>query len=356
VRRFFWGAFLLLDGLLLFLFATGYAARALPPGFFWWTEVIAVGLPYLTFALLVATVPMLMRRRWVLAGLHGVVLGLAALRFFPFGLQVHDPSPDDLTLMTYNVSPWVGEPGEVKTRAMLRLVQAEQPALLCFQETGLTFFENRRPRQRVDNFIDALTDSLGYRVRALEGGKPSYTPQPVLGRAELISKTQTLLRRDGRLTYVTRMQVRWQGRDVALYNLHLRSYGEDKPWEEEDAPPFAPGLWIAYLGRFYEAYRARAWEASQIRDMLVRETLPLIVCGDFNSTPHNWVYGHLAEGLQDAFRQAGSGWGGTYHTRFPFARIDFVLVSPEWEIVSAHVPGVVLSDHRPLVVRLRWRE
>ncbi len=94
----------------------------------------------------------------------------------------------------------------------------------------------------------------------------------------------------------------------------------------------------------------------QIRAMLAQETLPLIVSGDFNSTPHNWVYYGLADGLVDAFRVAGRGWGATYHADFPVARIDHVLVSRAWKVVQAHVSKAPYSDHLPLVVRLRWRE
>ena len=90
--------------------------------------------------------------------------------------------------------------------------------------------------------------------------------------------------------------------------------------------------------------------------MMDRETLPILVCGDFNSTPHGWVYHHLAAGLTDVFGRIGRGWGNTYHTRRPFVRIDYVLVSPDWQPLVAEVLDADLSDHRPLLVRLRWQD
>jgi endonuclease/exonuclease/phosphatase family metal-dependent hydrolase len=157
-------------------------------------------------------------------------------------------------------------------------------------------------------------------------------------------------------TSVTRTHLRWDGRDLVVYNLHLRTFGEKKPWNDEKAPIFKAADLVPYLRRYREAYRVRAWEVDQIIEMLEEETMPVIVLGDLNSTPHNWVMGRITDKLRDTFDEAGNGWGMTYHTRFPIFRIDYVLVSDEFEVVSADVIDAYLSDHLPLVVKLRWRE
>ena len=164
-----------------------------------------------------------------------------------------------------------------------------------------------------------------------------------------------LRRRQGRFTdYFVRTRFRWQGRDAVLYNLHMRSFGSRKPWKD-DVALLRPATLVSYLQQFRQAYMDRAWEAEQLHAMMREEELPMLVVGDFNSTPHSWVYRRMSDGMQDAFLTAGRGWGATYHTHLPVTRIDFILASPEWEVVSAHVPAVALSDHRPVVARLRWR-
>ncbi len=356
IRRFFRTALLLLDGLLLLLFAVGYAARYFHPRFAWWAELVATGLPYLSLLLLPATALVALSRRWMLLGLHLLLLGLALVRFVPLerGAQ---PGPDDLVLLTFNISRGGGARADQQSRAVAALVRAEKPDVVALQEAFIEYHPTGRA-VRPDAPVAALIDSMGYRTIGPDGSNGAvFTPQPVLAHVELLEQTQHLLERYGDAepaARVVRTRFRWQGREAVHYNLHLRSFGNRKPWEDERRR--SPRRWLSYLRQYRDAYLVRAREMEQVRAMLAQETLPLIVSGDFNSTPHNWVYHGLADGLVDAFRVAGRGWGATYHADFPVARIDHVLVSRAWKVVQAHVSKAPYSDHLPLVVRLRWRE
>ena len=116
--------------------------------------------------------------------------------------------------------------------------------------------------------------------------------------------------------------------------------------------------WLEYLSEIKNGFAVREKQIERVRELLDDETLPVVLVGDFNGTPDSWTYFQLSQGLQDAHRLVGSGWGGTYHSTRPFVRIDFVLLGPEFEPVTAFVanPYPSSSDHRPLVARFRWRE
>jgi hypothetical protein len=208
--------------------------------------------------------------------------------------------------------------------------------------------------------LGGVIDSLGYRpVVPGEAEKVVSNPQPVLARGvELLEQTQTFLahRVPGQTrTRVVRIRFRWQGREAVLYNLHLHSFGTDKPWGEED-DHFSLAFWRDFLQQYRQAYFIRAEEAAQIERMVAAETLPVLIVGDFNSTPHNWAAARLLAGRQDAYKVAGRRWGATYHAGLPFVRIDYVVAGTEWEIVSARVARARSSDHLPLIVRLRWKD
>jgi endonuclease/exonuclease/phosphatase family metal-dependent hydrolase len=83
--------------------------------------------------------------------------------------------------------------------------------------------------------------------------------------------------------------------------------------------------------------------------------MPVLVVGDFNSTPHQWAYRHLAQGLQ----RVGSR-DATFPADRPVVRIDHILAGPAWEVVDARVPvprqDTAISDHRPVTAQLRWRD
>lgn len=358
IRRVLRASLLAADGLVLLLFGLGYAARYVSPTLTWWPQLIAIALPYLSLALVVLTVVVAFARRWGLLAVHVVALVLALARFASFGGGAA-PAEDDLTLLTLNTSRGGHNArAEDLGRAITALVREVGPDLVAFQEAYIEYHPDGQ-EVRPELLLAALIDSLGYHT---VGPRPApgatYTPQPVLGRVELIEQTQTILQTapEAPTARVVRTHFRWQGREAVHYNLHLRSFGPEKPWDEGRRASFSPRTWLRFLPQYREAFRQRAVEIRQIRTMIEAETLPLIVSGDFNSTPHNWGFHGLAAGLQDAFKTAGEGWGATYHRDLPLARIDHVLVSPEWEVVEAHTAEAPFSDHLPLVVRLRWAD
>jgi endonuclease/exonuclease/phosphatase (EEP) superfamily protein YafD len=85
------------------------------------------------------------------------------------------------------------------------------------------------------------------------------------------------------------------------------------------------------------------------------ESMPTIVAGDFNLTPHSPAYRRLLDraGLRETM-PAGA-WRPTWHAGFwPLAlRIDHVFVSSGLCVESAVVGPEFGSDHRPVRVRLR---
>ena len=353
-------ALLLLDALLLVAFGLGFAAAYLHPRHLWWTELIAVGLPYLAILVGLGAVWAAAQRRWRLLAVHSVLLVLALFRFAPLGRLAASPkpAPDDLTLLTFNlVRHWEAQEG--RQARVMDYFRAVHPDLIALQEAYVVY-SPRSPRGRPAPHLTLVIDSLGYHPARLEGLSERLTIQdPVLARMALGEQTVTPLPKPRGDTHPPRLvgvQFHWQGREAVLYNIHLRSFGPGKPWQEANRRLLDPRLWKTYYDRYHEAYLLRAVEVEAIVRVLKEETRPYLLCGDFNSTPHNWAYRHLVRelGLQDAFEVAGKGWGSTYHSRLPFARIDYVLASPDWEIVSARVGDVQLSDHRPLLGRLRW--
>jgi endonuclease/exonuclease/phosphatase (EEP) superfamily protein YafD len=348
------------DVLLLVLFGIGYAARHLPPTYAWWAELIATALPYVTIVLVGATVVVLFARRWRLLAVHGCVLVLAVLRFAPSALlgAASEGTGDTLTVLTFNTSRGGGISAEAQGQALTDVLRTTAPDVACFQDLNLDYEAITTPPDGPVTRLAVPPDSLGYTVIGPETPEEAVRAwQPVLVRVPVVAHEQRLLRdADGRQpSRVVRVHFRWEGREAVLYNLHLRTFGAGKPWADAQRDPFTWAFWTHYLRQYRDAYLARAREVQQVEQMLAEETLPVLLCGDFNSTPHNWAYQRLARGRQDVFREVGRGWGATYHARLPFARIDHVIADPAWLPLGARAHAASLSDHRSLLVRLRWR-
>jgi endonuclease/exonuclease/phosphatase family metal-dependent hydrolase len=102
---------------------------------------------------------------------------------------------------------------------------------------------------------------------------------------------------------------------------------------------------------------ARAQEIAHLleayHDQAVART-PVLVGGDFNSTPDNPVLQPLgAAGLRDAWSECGAGDGLTYPADTPTKRIDYLFLGAGVHCATAEVIDTQISDHRPLLVTLK---
>ncbi len=124
-------------------------------------------------------------------------------------------------------------------------------------------------------------------------------------------------------------------RRVALYSVH-------------PVHPFLPER-----GFFNTEPRGR-----EIDDILLRvagEMMPIILAGDFNMSDQTGDYFKMTASLQDEFRARGSGFGFTFPSWIPVARLDYVFTSDAIAAIDAHVwSSNGGSDHFPLVVSLAF--
>ncbi|NNF58356.1 MAG: hypothetical protein HKN04_08945 [Rhodothermaceae bacterium] len=364
--RWLWRLFLLVDVPLLLAVAFGLLAAFLHPRWFWWAQLLAILLPYLATVLAVATIGPVFARRWGWLVLHLVLLGSLAWRTFPperFATGAA-PGEDDLVVMSFNV-PQSGPSGEALGDSMVALVEATQPHVIGIQEAWVEAPERNRPARRAvhlravaerEPYFLAVPSILSSRIAWNRG----LTGVPLLVRddgIELIEQTAVPLGEadDSDVSMAIRTHFRWQGRDAVHYNLHLRSFGERKPWQDS-GNILAVRTWIPYLKRYRTVFQDRATEVEELVSRIDAETLPVLITGDFNETANNWTYRQLRGDRTDAFRLAGAGPGNTYRSDKPFVRIDFILVDEAWDVTAAEVPVAFFSDHRPVIAHLRWRE
>ena len=79
----------------------------------------------------------------------------------------------------------------------------------------------------------------------------------------------------------------------------------------------------------------------------------MIVCGDFNNTAYSYVYKRIKGDLQDAFDEAGNGFGRTFNFKFFPVRIDFILVDKNFTINAFKTFDEQFSDHYPIMAKVK---
>jgi vancomycin resistance protein VanJ len=89
---------------------------------------------------------------------------------------------------------------------------------------------------------------------------------------------------------------------------------------------------------------------------------PSVLMGDFNMVDQSENYSILTNaGLEDAFREAGWGFGATWPARkieplWPMLRLDYIWYSAHIQAVRAWVGSGAGSDHLPVFAELVWQE
>lgn len=147
---------------------------------------------------------------------------------------------------------------------------------------------------------------------------------------------------------------------VRVFNIHLQSNAvssiadrmatENHLQEEETLRDVR-----TMARRFKRAAQKRARQAEEIAIAIRQSPHPVILCGDFNDIPQSYTYQTLANGLQDTFKQKGSGIGVTYAGNVPGLRIDYILVSSAFQVLDFEKRRTSFSDHRPVASILKFK-
>ncbi len=78
-----------------------------------------------------------------------------------------------------------------------------------------------------------------------------------------------------------------------------------------------------------------------------------ILMGDFNVTPDNDVLAPIRARMKDTAKLF-DGEKLSYPSDNPDRKIDYIFVSKDIEVISADIPDIVASDHRPHIAQIRF--
>lgn len=143
------------------------------------------------------------------------------------------------------------------------------------------------------------------------------------------------------------------GQAIVVYSVHfsLPMRGDAKLPTHKTLPL------LSMLSHYDETHRNS--QIANIAERVARDTNPVLVLGDFNTSHTSTVLRDLRRvGLRDAYQDVGSGYGFTFPAWSgvpPLLRIDYVWHSRELRPVQAMRGMRLGSDHYPLVVDFEMR-
>ena len=347
-----------LYGVFWLLFLLAYLGLYIHPALVWWLQLIAPLVPLLSVLALAISFVVLRATRPSVRIAHVVLIVLILIRFAPavpglaragWDLVAGGPAgaSDALVVLVHNAK-WNPPETEDATRKYLARVN---PHVVAYQEASVRFLD--RGTGYSEEVVPAMR--LGYRMPPLSGDSQRRVNQPVMTTLPADTFAEYSLSEPGTrgTSDVSRAVIRWQETDIAIYNVHLRSYLRwGAPWAAGDG---AFRRFVLLVSAIRTDVLARAKEAEALQAMTDRERLPYILGGDLNATRHNWEYRFLRRGRIDATRRGGVLFPGTFPAILPLLQLDHILASSDWRVMDASVGPKLASDHRPVIATLALR-
>lgn len=209
------------------------------------------------------------------------------------------------------------------------------------------FFDHGSPAADIARWepdILLLQDVLPHQVdeilKALPGGpyeSRAFLSNAVITRWKIKREIQNLYQRDQQVTIALP-----NGQDVEVVNVHLATAATDlRLWKKS--------AWQAHAAN----RRFRKLELAVTQQILTVTSnfpvSPTLFGGDFNAPATDGVHRLISRDLVDSFAAVGTGWGNTFHRRFPILRIDYVYATRHFTPVRSRVVMSRHSDHRMVV-------
>lgn len=297
-----------------------------------WGEVVTLGLvaPYVYIAQLIITLFWIIRwRMWIAVPMILLsVVGLFSLTSF-FNMEIRRTYSGKkyertaIKVMSYNVRSFIDDNGERSIDSMVALIQNVNPDILCLQEFGF--------REAIDTMLKGL-NPLPKSLLRTNLSPAIYSRYPIVQAQRIDSMKEVVwadvvVREDTFRVFNTHLQSTETPRTEVEY-IENHEYLEDEGSQEHIRE---------MIERLSENNKLRALQVDTISQMIAASPYPVIVCGDFNDVPVSNTYRRMSHRLRDAFREEGRGYSYTYRGFFDMLRIDYILCSKDFSVLSYDV-------------------
>jgi len=317
-----------------------YLLPLIPPKTFPLLSVLSLGVPVLIILNALFLVYWIFRiKRQLLLSFLVLALGYNYVTSFVnfSGAETDEEQVSDLSLMSYNVrmfNAYEWSDRKDIPEKITDFIREQNPNILCVQEhyIGTAELSKVYPYEYVK-----LKD------KNAEFGSAIFSKYPIINQASLdfpqhgnnnaiyadvlINKTDT----------------------VRIFNVHFQSLNI-KPGIDDLQKEDSKKL----LGRIGYGFSLQQEQAELLVTAIEQSPYKTVVSGDFNNTSFSYIYNLVKQDgrFNDAFLEAGSGFGKSFKLNYFPLRIDFLLVENNMKINEFRKFDVDYSDHYPILTKI----
>jgi len=286
----------------------------------------------------------------ILAGL-GVIQNYIGFREST-AIMVPKSSDSFIRVMTYNVHNFkqFGDKNDKFTKELiLDIIRNEQPDVICFQE----FFSRKRGEYNFRKLILQILETEHYYFKPSTDNGYEAMGMAIFSKFPIVDKGNIQFAKKMNWNEAVYADIRKGDQTFRVYNVHFQSISfqpEDyrylKKVTSEIDTDVESSKKIGY--RLKNAFLKRSNQARLLKEHTEKSPHPYIIAGDFNDTPISYTVKTISRGMNNGFREMGSGFGVTYNGAFPNFQIDYIFTSPEFTVKNYLIIKKKLSDHYPV--------
>ena len=321
----------IVNSILAILLIFSFLLQFIKPSLFPYLSFMSLSVPILIIINLSFFIYWLVKlKKQFILSLFVLLIGYSqVLSFFKFSDNLERVSPDNISVMSYNVRlfnlyNWIDSDVE---NDIISFIGSQEPDVINMQEYRST-----------ERFS---LDKYQFQHSSLSDGKTSYG---LATFSKLPIVNNGIIKSDNLSTIAIFIDVKKYSDTLRFYNIHLQSFKLESELEILDESNSDKILNI-----FDNTFKIQENQSNIISKHIESSPYKVVVSGDFNNTAYSYVYNLLKGDLVDSFDSAGSGFGSTYNFKYFPMRIDFILMDKTFRINDFKTFSQNLSDHFPII-------
>lgn len=346
---------LVINVVFMLLLLSSYLAAHTNPSPWWPAHLLGLAYPLLLAANVLFLILWLFQGHIMLfAPLLAILIGWPQLtNFFAFNLLAKNEEKG-IRVMTYNVRNfdlYKWNYNEQSRAQIIELIKKANPDILCLQEY---FSSDSGLHTNLEVFTKELNMPYYHIEQTLTLRNKDHWGIATFSKYPIGTKKGVKFPNSQHNAFIY-SDIDIDGQKVRVFNLHLQSVRlgpEDFMYLEKFAKNQEADVTGAktMAGKLRSGFVLRAPQADMVRAEIKASDYPVVVCGDFNTTPTSYEYHTISKKLQDAYLKKGFGIGNTYAGIIPALRIDYVLMDKGLKVNSYEREKAQISDHFPVMV------
>lgn len=267
-------------------------------------------------------------------------------------IMVPKSSESFIRIMTYNVHNFkqFGDKNDKFTKdQILNVIRNEQPDVICFQE----FFSRKKGEYNFRKYIQEILDTEYYYFKPSTDNGYEAIGMAIFSKFPIVNQGNIQFAKNMNWNEAIWADLKKGDKTFRVYNVHFQSISfqpEDYQYLQKVRKEIDTDVESSKKigGRLKRAFIKRGNQVKMVKSHADSCTIPYIVAGDFNDTPISYTVKTISTGMNNSFREKGSGFGVTYNGAFPNFQIDYIFSSPEFSVKNYLIIDKKLSDHFPV--------